>query len=104
MLGLTAVESQGCTKLLLRLWRVGYPRGQSPLQTLFGTGSDPLFARRINEIVLGKRGVTADTALQLAVALGTSECFWLGLQADYDLEEARRALGNDAKRIERIAA
>ena len=60
--------------------------------------------RRINEIVLGKRGVTADTALRLAVALGTSERFWLGLQADYDLEEARRALGNDAKRIERDAA
>lgn len=54
--------------------------------------------------MLGKRGVTADTALRLAVALGTSERFWLGLQADYDLEEARRALGNDAKRIERDAA
>ena len=46
--------------------------------------------RRINKIVLGKRGVTADTALRLAVALGTSEHFWLGLQADYDLEETRR--------------
>ena len=41
--------------------------------------------RRINEIVLGKRGVTADTAVRLAAALGTSERFWLGLQADYDL-------------------
>lgn len=48
--------------------------------------------RRINEIVLGKRSVTADTAVRLAAALGTSERFWLGLQADYDLEEARRAL------------
>ena len=46
MFGLTAAESQGGTKLLLRLWRAGYPRGQSPLQTLFGTGSDPLFADR----------------------------------------------------------
>ena len=45
MLKLIAVESQGGTKLLLRLWRAGYPRGQSPLQTLFGTGSDPLFAQ-----------------------------------------------------------
>ena len=49
--------------------------------------------RRINEIVLGKRAVTADTALRLAHYFGTSERFWLGLQADYDLEEARRALG-----------
>lgn len=49
--------------------------------------------RRINEIVLGKRGVTADTAVRLAAALGTSERFWLGLQADYDLEEAHRVLG-----------
>jgi addiction module HigA family antidote len=60
--------------------------------------------RRINEIVLGKRGVTADTAVRLAVALGTSERFWLGLQADYDLEEAHRALGSTVSRIERIAA
>ena len=45
MLKLTAIESQGGIKLLLRLWRVGYPQGQSPLQTLFGTGSDPLFAQ-----------------------------------------------------------
>lgn len=60
--------------------------------------------RRINEIVLGKRGITADTAVRLAAALGTSERFWLGLQADYDLEEAHRALGQVAKRIERIAA
>ena len=49
--------------------------------------------RRINEIVLGKRAVTADTVLRLARYFGTSERFWLGLQADYDLEEARRALG-----------
>ena len=49
--------------------------------------------RRINEIVLGKRAVTADTALRLARYFGTSERFWLGLQADYDLEEDRRPLG-----------
>lgn len=60
--------------------------------------------RRINEIVLGKRGITADTAVRLAAALGTSERFWLGLQADYDLEEAHQALGKDVQRIERIAA
>ena len=50
--------------------------------------------RRINEIVLGKRAITADTALRLARFFGTTEGFWLGLQADYDLEEARRRLGN----------
>ncbi|MFC6840687.1 HigA family addiction module antitoxin [Xanthomonas theicola] len=60
--------------------------------------------RRINEIVLGKRSVTADTAIRLAAALGTSERFWLGLQADYDLEQARRALGAQARKIARIAA
>lgn len=60
--------------------------------------------RRINEIVLGKRSVTADTAVRLARALGTSERFWLGLQSDYDLEEAHRSLGNALNRVERIAA
>ena len=60
--------------------------------------------RRINEIVLGKRGISADTALRLAAAFGTSERFWLGLQADYDLEEARRTLGSAVARIARVAA
>src|SRR3954454_9246871 len=46
--------------------------------------------RRVNEIVLGKRSITPDTALRLARYLGTSEKFWLGLQLDFDLEEARR--------------
>ncbi|WP_035057291.1 HigA family addiction module antitoxin [Andreprevotia chitinilytica] len=44
--------------------------------------------RRINEIVHGNRAITADTALRLARVLGTTPQFWLGLQADYDLEEA----------------
>ena len=43
-------------------------------------------ARRINEIVLGKRGVTADTALRLGRYFGMSPQFWLGLQMDYDLD------------------
>ncbi len=50
--------------------------------------------RRINEIVHGKRAVTADTTLRLARYFGTSEAFWMGLQADYDLEEARDRLGD----------
>ncbi len=47
--------------------------------------------RRINEIVHGKRAVTADTSLRLARYFGTSEAFWMGLQADYDLEVRSRA-------------
>lgn len=50
--------------------------------------------RRINEIVLGKRAVSSDTALRLARYFGTSERFWLGLQVDFDLEEARNALAD----------
>lgn len=60
--------------------------------------------RRINEIVLGKRGVTAGTAVRLVAALGTSERFRLGLQADFDLEEAHRVLGKKVEQVERIAA
>jgi len=45
--------------------------------------------RRINEIVLEKRGITADTALRLARYFGTSAEMWAGLQADYDLRVAR---------------
>ena len=48
--------------------------------------------RRINEIVLAKRGITADTAIRLAKRFGTSEQFWMALQADFDLEEARKTL------------
>jgi len=43
-------------------------------------------ARRINEIIHGKRSVTADTALRLARYFGNSPQFWLGLQMDYDLD------------------
>jgi addiction module HigA family antidote len=60
--------------------------------------------RRINEIVLGKRAITADTALRLAKTFGNSEGFWLGLQADYDLEEARKIIAKHLARVERIAA
>ena len=50
-------------------------------------------ARRINEIVLGKRGMSADTALRLARYFGTSDQFWLNLQTRYDLETERDRLG-----------
>jgi antitoxin HigA-1 len=49
--------------------------------------------RRINEIVHGVRAITADTALRLARYFGTSDRFWLNLQARYDLEVQRDALG-----------
>ena len=50
-------------------------------------------ARRVNEIVLGKRRVTADTALRLSRFFGTSPQFWMGLQSDYDLDVAQDSLG-----------
>jgi len=55
-------------------------------------------ARRINEIVLGKRRITADTALRLALYFGTTAKFWLGLQTDYDLDVAADELGDHLKR------
>jgi addiction module HigA family antidote len=55
-------------------------------------------AARLNEIVRGRRGITADTALRLSRYLGTSAEFWLGLQADYDLRVARQL---KLKKIER---
>ncbi len=60
--------------------------------------------RRINEIVHGKRAVTADTAVRLAKYFGMSEQFWMGLQADFDLEEARRRMGRKLDRIPLHAA
>ena len=48
-------------------------------------------ATRLNEVVRGRRGITADTALRLARYLGTSAEFWLGLQVEYDLRIARQS-------------
>ncbi len=55
-------------------------------------------ARRINEIVLGKRSVSADTVLRLARFFGNSAEFWLGLQAQYDLDVTAEALGDRLER------
>ncbi len=60
--------------------------------------------RRINEIVHGKRAVTADTDLRLSRALGTSEGFWLGLQADYDLEEKKTSLKSTLEKIKSLVS
>jgi len=50
--------------------------------------------QKINEIVRGKRSITADTALRLSIALGTTPDFWLGLQKDFDLESTLDVLGD----------
>jgi addiction module HigA family antidote len=55
--------------------------------------------RRINEIVLGKRSITADTDLRLSRFFRMSEGFFMGLQADHDLMERRRQIGSDLDRI-----
>ncbi len=60
--------------------------------------------RRINELVLGKRSITADTDLRLARFFRLSEGFFLGLQADYDLMERRRKIEAVLKTIEPRAA
>ena len=66
------------------------PMGISQNNLAEGIGVPP---HRINEIVLGKRAVTAGTALRLTHYFGMSEQFWMGLQASYDLEEAASTLG-----------
>jgi addiction module HigA family antidote len=66
------------------------PLGLSQNRLALNIGVPP---RRVNEIVLGKRRVTADTALRLARYFDTTPQFWLGLQADYDLDVAADELG-----------
>ena len=60
--------------------------------------------RRINEIVHGKRRVTANTALRLARYFGTTDRFWLNLQTRFDLEVEKDHLGNTLERIEPLTA
>jgi addiction module HigA family antidote len=71
------------------------PMGLSQNRLALEIGVPP---RRINEIVLGKRSITADTALRLARYFGNSPQFWMGLQSDYDLERAADRLGNRLER------
>ena len=61
-------------------------------------------SRRINEIVLGKRRITADTALRLARYFGMSPQFWLGLQMDYDLDVEEDRLSKRLDREVRVYA
>jgi antitoxin HigA-1 len=71
------------------------PMGISQYRLAKDTSVPP---RRINEIVHGTRAISADTALRLARYFGTSERFWLNLQAQYDLDVERDRLG---ERLER---
>jgi addiction module HigA family antidote len=68
------------------------PMGLSQSRVALDIGVHP---RRINEIVLEKRSVTADTALRLALYFGTSPQFWVGLQDDYDLDVGADRLGRN---------
>ena len=71
------------------------PMGISQNQLGRDLGVSP---RRINEIIHGKRSITADTALRLAAYFGNSPSFWLGLQMDYDLDVAEDTLAPRIKR------
>lgn len=66
------------------------PMGLSQSRVALAIGVHP---RRINEIVLGKRGIRSDTALRLAKFFGTSAELWLGLQKDYELDLATDEVG-----------
>jgi antitoxin HigA-1 len=59
---------------------------------------------RISDILKGNRPITADIALRLSSYLGTTAKFWLGLQDDYDLEEAQKLRKKDLKFIRRVEA
>ncbi|QYB07520.1 HigA family addiction module antidote protein [Rhodococcus sp. USK10] len=72
---------------------------QNRLATLIGVPP-----RRINEIVLGKRSITADTALRLAKVFGNSAQFWLNLQDRYDLDLAADKLGDTLAGIVPLSA
>jgi len=77
------------------------PMGLSQYRLAKGISVPP---RRINEIVLGKRSITADTALRLSRFFGVSERFWLNLQNRFDLEKEKDRLGDDlTKEVEVLA-
>lgn len=77
------------------------PLGVSQYRLATEIGVPP---RRINEIVHGQRRVSADTGLRLARYFGTSERFWLNLQARYDLEIEKDRLGGALDQIRPLAA
>jgi len=77
------------------------PRGISQYRLAKAIGVPTM---RISKICAGKRSITADTALRFSRAFGTTPGFWLGLQADYDTEEAEKIAGDSLARIQPLAA
>ncbi|GAB3556281.1 addiction module HigA family antidote [Actinopolyspora lacussalsi] len=77
------------------------PLGVTQYRVAVAIGVPP---RRINEIVHGARGISADTALRLARFFGTSERFWLNLQSRYDLEREKDNLADSLDRIHPLGA
>lgn len=77
------------------------PMGISQTKLAHAIGVSP---RRINEIVLGKRSITADTSLRLAKIFGTSVQFWMGLQDEYELREARLVISKQLEHMMPFAA
>ena len=81
-------------EVLLEDFLEGFGLSQNKLAVAIGVPP-----RRINEIVRGKRRITADTALRLAKFFGTAPGFWLNLQSMYDLDISADALGDDLEAI-----
>lgn len=77
------------------------PLGVSQYRLAQAVGVPP---RRINEIVHGKRAISADTALRLARFFGTTAEFWINLQTQYDLRRAEKAIKKVVEKIEPLAA
>jgi len=76
------------------------PMGISQYRIAKAIGVSP---RRINEIVHGKRAISADTALRLSRALGLTDMFFINMQAHYDAEVVREQLANELANIDCIA-
>ena len=81
-------------EILMEDFIVGFGITQNKLAVSIGVPP-----RRINEIVHGKRGITADTAIRLARYFGTSEEFWMSLQSNYELRLERRTLRDKVAEI-----
>lgn len=76
--------------VLLEEWMAPFGISQNGLARYIGVP-----ARRINEIILGKRAITVDTAIRLGEAFGNSPRYWMALQAQFDIEVAQRKPGAD---------
>ena len=81
--------------ILLREWMQPFNISQQGLARAMGVSP-----RRLNEIVQGKRAITADTAVRLSSKLGMAPHYWLGLQVDYDIDRVRRGAWRRARHRE----